>query len=64
MLVLAAPEQGPLLAEAVCVYFDYPTDCYNEMSQLALGPIFTQVAAFGDMGGYDGQVSSPRVTLS
>lgn len=56
MLVLAAPEQGPLLAEAVCVYFNYSSTCYNEFSELALGSIFTQVVALGDMGGYDGQL--------
>jgi sphingomyelin phosphodiesterase len=57
MLVLAAPEQGPLLAEAVCEYFNYSTTCYDEYSRLALGSVFTQVVALGDMGGYDGQVS-------
>ncbi|KAF9222287.1 sphingomyelin phosphodiesterase [Gyrodon lividus] len=56
MLVLAAPEQGPLLAEAVCEYFNYSTTCYDEFSRLALGSVFTQVVALGDMGGYDGQL--------
>ncbi|KIJ13539.1 hypothetical protein PAXINDRAFT_13661 [Paxillus involutus ATCC 200175] len=56
MLVLAAPEQGPLLAEAVCEYFNYSTTCYDEYSRLALGSVFTQVVALGDMGGYDGQL--------
>ena len=59
MLVLAAPEQGPLLAEALCVYFDYNpwgSTCYDEFSRLALGSVFSQVVSLGDMGGYDGQV--------
>jgi hypothetical protein len=56
MLVLGAPEQGPLLAEAVCQYFNYSTTCYNEYSNLALGSTFSQVLAFADVGGYDGQV--------
>ncbi|KAG1747527.1 sphingomyelin phosphodiesterase [Suillus occidentalis] len=55
MLVLGAPEQGPLLAEAVCQYFNYSTTCYNEYSNLALGSTFSQVLAFADVGGYDGQ---------
>lgn len=58
MLVLAAPDQGPLLAEALCEYFNYSTTCYDEYSVYALGPIFSQVVALGDMGGYDGQVCS------
>ncbi|KAF9235985.1 sphingomyelin phosphodiesterase [Melanogaster broomeanus] len=44
------------LAEAVCVYFNYSTTCYDEYSRLALGSIATQVVALGDMGGYDGQL--------
>ena len=62
MLVLAAPAQGPLLAEVVCEYFNYfpsgsGVSCYDEFSQFALGSVFSQVVALGDMGGYDGQVS-------
>ncbi|KAG2030028.1 hypothetical protein BDR03DRAFT_936749 [Suillus americanus] len=36
MLILGAPEQGPLLAQAVCQYFNYSMTCYNEYSELAL----------------------------
>lgn len=61
MLVLAAPEQGPLLAEAICVYFNYSSTCYNEYSKLALGSVFTQVVALGDMSGYDGQLICARL---
>ncbi|KIJ63465.1 hypothetical protein HYDPIDRAFT_188300 [Hydnomerulius pinastri MD-312] len=46
---------GPLLAEAVCEYFNYSTTCYDEYSVLALGSVFTQVVALADVGGYDGQ---------
>ncbi|KIJ63471.1 hypothetical protein HYDPIDRAFT_175880 [Hydnomerulius pinastri MD-312] len=56
MLVMAAPEQGPLLTQAVCEYFNYSTTCYDEYSRLALGSVFSQVVALGDMGGYDGQL--------
>jgi len=58
MLVLGAPEQGPLLAEAVCQYFNYSTTCYNEYSQLALGSTLSQVISLANAGGYDGQVRS------
>ncbi|KAI6009217.1 sphingomyelin phosphodiesterase [Pisolithus marmoratus] len=61
MLVLAAPEQGPLLAEAICVYLNFSSTCYNEYSELALGSVFTQVVALGDMGGYDGQLICARL---
>lgn len=58
-LVMAAPEQGPLLAEAVCVYFNYSSTCYDEYSALELGSVFSQVVALANVGGYDGQVSCP-----
>ncbi|KAI6008598.1 sphingomyelin phosphodiesterase [Pisolithus marmoratus] len=61
MLVLAAPEQGPLLAEAICVYLNFSSTCYNEYNELALGSVFTQVVALGDMGGYDGQLICARL---
>ncbi|KAG0703316.1 sphingomyelin phosphodiesterase [Suillus ampliporus] len=54
MLVLGAPEQGPLLAEAVCQFFN-STACYDEFSRLALGSTFSQVLSFLNAGGYDGQ---------
>lgn len=53
---MAAPEQGPLLAEAVCEYFNYSSTCYDEYSVLALGSVFTQVVSMANVGGYDGQV--------
>ncbi|KAG9308177.1 sphingomyelin phosphodiesterase [Chiua virens] len=54
-LVMAAPEQGPLLAEAACEYFNYSDTCYDEYSVLALGSMFSQVVALANVGGYDGQ---------
>lgn len=57
MLVLAVPEQGPLLAQALCVHFNYSTSCYDIYSNLAVGSVLTQVVALGDTGGYDGQVN-------
>ncbi|KIK77807.1 hypothetical protein PAXRUDRAFT_165678, partial [Paxillus rubicundulus Ve08.2h10] len=56
-LVPAAPEQWPFLAQAVFEYFEHSTTRHDEHSRLALDHVFTQVAALGDMGGYDGQVS-------
>jgi hypothetical protein len=58
MLVLASPEEGPLLLQAVCDYLDYTTHatCHDEFSQLALGSTLSQVLSFADVGGYDGQV--------
>lgn len=54
-LALAAPEEGPTLAVMLCEYFKYSTSCEN-YGPLVLGPIFTQVLYFADVGGYDGQV--------
>lgn len=60
MLVLAAPEQGPPLMQALCLHFNFfsPSTCYNYFSAISLGSIFTQVLALGDTSGYDGQVMS------
>ncbi|KIK93120.1 hypothetical protein PAXRUDRAFT_26450 [Paxillus rubicundulus Ve08.2h10] len=55
MLVSAAPEQWSFLAQIVFEYFNYSTTCYDEYTRLSLDSVFTQVAALGDMGGYDGQ---------
>ncbi|KIJ65063.1 hypothetical protein HYDPIDRAFT_27793 [Hydnomerulius pinastri MD-312] len=54
-LALAAPEQGSNLAVALCEYFKYSSTCEASYGPLALGPIFTQVVAYADVGGYDGQ---------
>jgi len=54
-LALAAPEQGPSLAVALCEYFDYADDCETEYGIYTLGSPITQVIAYADVGGYDGQ---------
>ncbi|OAX38504.1 sphingomyelin phosphodiesterase, partial [Rhizopogon vinicolor AM-OR11-026] len=63
MLVLAAPEQGPLLVEAVCEYFNYSTTCYDEYSQFALGSTLSQVLSLANVGGYDGQTLCNSLSL-
>ncbi|EIW86935.1 sphingomyelin phosphodiesterase [Coniophora puteana RWD-64-598 SS2] len=57
-LALAAPEQGPNLAVTLCQYFGYDTDadCQQQYDWTAYGPILTQVASYGNLGGYDGQL--------
>ncbi|KAI0937249.1 hypothetical protein AcV5_005199 [Taiwanofungus camphoratus] len=54
-LALAAPEQGPNLAVRLCEYFDYTSDCETEYGIYTLGSPITQVIAYADVGGYDGQ---------
>ena len=49
-LALAAPEQGPALAVALCVYFDFDSDCYTEYSVFTLGAVVTQVVGNADVG--------------
>lgn len=55
-VALSAPDQGPNLAVSLCEYFDYSSNCTANYGPLALGPIFTQVVAYADVGGYDGQL--------
>ncbi|KAH7886007.1 Metallo-dependent phosphatase [Phlebopus sp. FC_14] len=55
-LALSAPDQGPRLALALCEYFNYSSDCEATYGPLALGPVLTQVLAYADVGGYDGQL--------
>ena len=55
-LALAAPEQGPNLAVALCEAFDYADDCATWYSFYTFGTPITQVIAYADVGGYDGQV--------
>ena len=56
-LAMAAPEQGPALAVAICNHFNFNKDCATEFGLLGLGSVVTQVVANADVGGYDGQVS-------
>ena len=60
-VAMAAPELGPALAVALCVYFDFESDCYTEYSVLTLGAVVTQVVANADVGGFDGQVRTVPV---
>ncbi|KAG9314163.1 Metallo-dependent phosphatase [Chiua virens] len=55
-LALSAPSQGPNLTVALCEYFDHSSSCETNYGSFALGPIFTQVMSFADVGGYDGQL--------
>ena len=61
-LALAAPEQGPNLAVALCEAFDYADDCETEYGFYTLGTPITQVIAYADVGGYDGQVRGASVS--
>ncbi|PCH42293.1 sphingomyelin phosphodiesterase [Wolfiporia cocos MD-104 SS10] len=54
-LAMAAPEQGPNLAVRLCEYFDYASDCSTTYGIYTLGSPITQVLAYSDVGGYDGQ---------
>ncbi|KAL6304774.1 Metallo-dependent phosphatase [Sparassis latifolia] len=54
-LSLAAPEEGPTLAVRICEYFNYSKSCATSYGIYALGSSLTQVAAFADAGGYDGE---------
>ncbi|KIY52639.1 sphingomyelin phosphodiesterase [Fistulina hepatica ATCC 64428] len=55
-LALAAPEQGPALAVAICEAFDYESNCTTTFGIGAIGSPITQVVANADVGGYDGQL--------
>ncbi|KAJ3489575.1 hypothetical protein NLI96_g2003 [Meripilus lineatus] len=55
-LAMAAPDQGPALAVAICFHFQPSSDCGTQFSQLGLGSVITQVVANADVGGYDGQM--------
>ena len=54
---MAAPEQGPDLAVAICNHFNFNSDCATQFGRLGLGSVVTQVVANADVGGLDGQVS-------
>ncbi|EKM61347.1 uncharacterized protein PHACADRAFT_180479 [Phanerochaete carnosa HHB-10118-sp] len=55
-LSMAAPEQGPALAVALCHHFNFNSDCDTMYGKLGIGPTITQVVANADVGGYDGQM--------
>lgn len=54
-LAMAAPEQGPNLAVALCQYFNFSSTCQT-FSLLELGSVITQVVANADVASLDGQV--------
>ena len=58
---MAAPEQGPDLAVAICNHFNFNSDCATQFGRLGLGSVVTQVVANADVGGLDGQVSRSDV---
>ncbi|KAI0070334.1 Metallo-dependent phosphatase [Panus rudis PR-1116 ss-1] len=55
-LAMAAPDQGPALAVAICNHFNFNSDCATQFSLRGLGSVVTQVIANADVGGYDGQM--------
>ena len=55
-LALAAPEQGPAFALFLCQQFQLSSTCNNTYSSTTLGPVITQVLAYANVSGYDGQV--------
>ncbi|KAI0094211.1 Metallo-dependent phosphatase-like protein, partial [Irpex rosettiformis] len=55
-LAMAAPEEGPTLAVALCNHFGFNSDCATMFGLLGLGSVVTQVVANADVGGYDGQM--------
>ncbi|KAH9838385.1 sphingomyelin phosphodiesterase [Rhodofomes roseus] len=55
IVALAAPSEGPGLAVRLCEALEASADCGSEYGQYSLGATITQVAAFADVGGYDGQ---------
>ena len=55
-LAMAAPDQGPALAVAICNHFKFNSDCATQYGLLGLGSVITQIVANADVGGYDGQV--------
>ena len=63
-MALAAPDQGSALVVAMYQYFNYSSasSCAKQYDGTAYGPVLTQVAAYADVGGYDGQVGSPFVS--
>ncbi|KAF8481747.1 Metallo-dependent phosphatase [Russula ochroleuca] len=55
-LALAAPEQGPAFAIFLCQQFQLSSTCNSTFGSTALGPVVTQVLAYANISGYDGQM--------
>lgn len=64
-LSLAAPEQGPPFFVFLCQQFKLSSACNNTFSSTTLGSVLTQVVAYANISGYDGQVCAvalePRI---
>jgi sphingomyelin phosphodiesterase len=52
----AAPEQGPAFAYFLCQQFKISSTCNKSYTATTLGSVFTQVFAYANISGYDGQV--------
>ena len=55
IVALSAPEEVPGLAVRLCEALGASTDCGSEYGEYSLGATLTQVVAFSDVAGYDGQ---------
>ena len=54
-LVLAAPDLGPDLAVSLCVKHGWSDSCGTTYSRNGIGHVISQVVAYADVGGNDGQ---------
>ena len=52
----AAPEQGPNFAYFLCQQFKISSTCNQSYTSTTLGSVLTQVFAYANISGYDGQV--------
>ncbi|KAL5520508.1 hypothetical protein ACEPAG_9732 [Sanghuangporus baumii] len=55
-VALASPEQGPAAVVGLCEAFKLSSSCSTAFGKLDLGSVITQVVAFADVEGYDGQM--------
>lgn len=55
MVALSVPQEVPGLAVRLCEALGARADCGSEYGQYSLGATITQVMAFSDVAGYDGQ---------
>jgi hypothetical protein len=52
----AAPEKGPAFAVFLCQQFKISSTCNQTYTFTTLGSVLTQVFAYANISGYDGQV--------
>lgn len=55
-VALAAPQYGPDIAVAICEAFKVSSSCETLWGAKATGAVITQVLAFADVAGFDGQM--------